>query len=155
MDIIFNRKSKFSGEIERVLTAAAQQLGAEGQSELYLSFVTPKQIKQLNCDSRGKDEITDVLSFPYIELAPGRYADRKVFPADINPQSGNFMLGEIFICRQRARSQGIQYGHGEQRETVYLALHGFLHLLGYDHMTDDDKKIMRAAEKDVLAKCGY
>lgn len=102
--------------------------------EISLSFVTPEEIRTLNRDYRDKDEETDVLSFPADEEAPDIY-----------------LLGDIVISTDRAEEQAREIGHGLDEEIRYLAIHSLFHLLGYDHMDDESKRIMREREKETLA----
>jgi probable rRNA maturation factor len=74
------------------------------------------------------------------------------FRFDINPTTGNIFVGDICICLYRAKQQAKEYGNSIEREVTYLAVHGLLHLLGYDHMIDSDKTIMRKAEEDIMTK---
>lgn len=100
-------------------------------------IVDEKKIRQINKDYRGKDSVTDVISFAFEEK------DNIVY--------NNFrLIGEIYICAKRAKEQAIEYGHTFRREICYLTVHGLLHLLGYDHMTEEDKIVMRDLEEKVL-----
>lgn len=108
--------------------------------EVCISIVGSEIIKELNRDYRNIDEITDVLSFPLGEN--GEY--------DTNPESGLLMLGDIVINPDRARSQADSFGHPIEREYAYLTAHSMLHLLGYDHIDPEDKKIMRSKEKEIM-----
>ena len=93
-----------------------------------------------------------MLSFPYLEVKfPFKAED---YPYDVDPESGEILLGDIVLCYQRTLQQSVEYGHSKERESCYLVLHGLLHLLGYDHIKDEDKAAMRKAEEDVLFKAG-
>ena len=108
--------------------------------ELSLTFVDKDEIKDINWQFRNIDKVTDVLSFPQYEN-----------PEDID-QDFEVMLGDVVICSQVAKEQAEEFGHSLERELVYLFVHSIFHLLGYDHMVDEDKVEMRAAEEDVLNK---
>ena len=84
------------------------------------------------------DSVTDVLSFPQFE-------DKEQMPSE-----GELCLGDVVICVERAQQQAEEYGHSFEREMVYLLVHSLLHLLGYDHMDDDEKAIMREKEEHVM-----
>ncbi len=116
--------------------------------EIELFIVDSEEIRELNMQSRGIDKATDVLSFPTLELfeEPFKVKDYKF---DINPETGNLSLGTIIICEEVMKSQAEEYGTGD-REFSYLLTHGTLHLLGYDHMQEEEKKRMRAEEEKVL-----
>ena len=96
--------------------------------------------------------MTDVLSYPTLDGIRGKTLKLRDFPFDA--EEGTLMVGSVVICRAQARAQAEEYGHSEEREITYLLIHGLLHLLGYDHMTEEDKREMRALEKRVLARLG-
>lgn len=117
-----------------------------------ISFVDKKEIKKLNKDFRNIDKETDVLSFPVLNLTPMQKVDAKDFMEDFDPETKSIMLGDIIICNEVASKNAEEYGHSFEREVCYLVVHGCLHLLGYDHMEEEDKKLMRAMEETVLSK---
>lgn len=122
--------------------------------EINVSFVTRLQIKKLNRETRNVNRVTDVLSYPTLLVNEAEIIDKKIskkaYPYDINPETGNIVLGDIVICLPRCLEQSRKYGTTKTREICYLTVHGFLHLLGYDHMIDSDKKIMREKEELIL-----
>lgn len=111
--------------------------------DLYLSLLLTgnEHIQEINREFRGKDSVTDVISFAYHE-------DR----CDFAPYT---TLGDIIICLPRVEEQGRDYEHGFVREFYYVLTHGILHLLGYDHIEEDDKKVMRQKEEEILNAFGY
>ena len=117
-----------------------------------VSFVSQDEIKKLNKDFRKVNEVTDVLSFPALNLKPYQRLLLKEFPNDVNPETKHLHLGDIIICEDVARKQAEEYGHAFEREVYYLLEHGYLHLLGIDHMEDADKVLMRYVEEKVLSK---
>ena len=127
--------------------------------EVNISFVSKSEIKELNDKFRQKDAVTDVLSFPNL-LEPGRTnmqlitdkLDKITFASEINPENGTIFVGDICICKSVVFKQAKEYGNTKLREIVYMAVHGRLHLLGYDHMTDDDKAVMREMEEKIMKK---
>ncbi len=127
--------------------------------EVNISFVSKSEIKKLNDKFRQKDAVTDVLSFPNL-LEPGRTnmqlitdkLDKITFASEINPENGTIFVGDICICKSVVFKQAKEYGNTKLREIVYMAVHGLLHLLGYDHMTDDDKAVMREMEEKIMKK---
>ena len=127
--------------------------------EVNISFVSKSEIKELNDKFRQKDAVTDVLSFPNL-LEPGRTnmqlitdkLDKITFASEINPENGTIFVGDICICKSAVFKQAKEYGNTKLREIVYMAVHGLLHLLGYDHMTDDDKAVMREMEEKIMKK---
>lgn len=116
-------------------------------------FLDEEAIRGLNARTRGIDRATDVLSFPSLNLACGQKIAAADFPFD-KDEEGRLFIGSVAICTQVAQRQAEEYGHSYERELYYLATHGLCHLLGYDHMTDGDKPLMRAREESVLAKLG-
>lgn len=105
--------------------------------EISLSLVDNEEIHQLNKEYRGKDSSTDVLSFPMLE-------DFDVLSQEL------ILLGDIIISIPKAQEQALEYGHSFERELCYLTIHSMFHLLGYDHMEEEDKQIMREKEKEVI-----
>lgn len=117
----------------------------EGSAEVSVSFVTNDEIRQLNKQYRGKDSVTDVLSFPLGEN--GVY--------DVNETTGAKLLGDIVISVEKAVEQAAAFGHTLQREMAFLTVHSMFHLLGYDHEKGGlESVIMREKEEKVLAELG-
>ena len=114
-------------------------------------FVDEDEIRELNKNQRGIDAVTDVLSFPTLDGIREQEIKKDYFKYDVD-EDGNLFIGSIVICTKRAQEQADEYGHTYNRELLYLATHGLFHLLGYDHMTDDDKRQMREKEERVLTK---
>ena len=104
-----------------------------------LIFVTEDEIKEINKQYRNIDKVTDVISFAAVDDQ-----DRSDFRS----------LGDIFLCVKRAKEQAIEYGHSNDREFAFLAVHGYLHLCGFDHMTKEDEEIMFKKQDDILLKAG-
>lgn len=151
---------KYINKIEEGYNVALDILNVPCKDlEVNVKFVSDKEIKRLNNDFRDKDTSTDVLSFPNL-LEYGKtdmqlIGDKLIkenFPMDINPESNAIMLGDICICKKIAYNHAKEYGNSKMREIVYMAVHGLLHLLGYDHMKDEDKKIMREVEEKIMTK---
>ena len=116
-------------------------------------IVDEDEIRRLNREMRGIDRVTDVLSFPSLDGIFGKKIEKKNFPYESDEQ-GNLFIGSIAICKRRAEEQAEEYGHSTFREMSYLAVHGVCHLLGYDHIEESDKKLMREKEESVLKKMG-
>jgi probable rRNA maturation factor len=111
--------------------------------EVGLTVTDKAVIKELNRDYRSTDETTDVLSFP-------QYANADEVLLDMEDSGRDIILGDVVICYERACEQASDYGHDLRREFVYLFTHSMFHLLGYDHMNEDEKKIMREKEETVM-----
>ena len=115
-------------------------------AEVSVSFVSNKEIRELNKIYRNKDSVTDVLSFPLTS------EDGTV---EVNPETGAVQLGDVVISLETAVKQAQNYGHSLEREVGFLTVHSMLHLLGYDHETSQlDQRIMREKEESVLEKLG-
>lgn len=117
--------------IEKSIAAVLKVENLHENVEVSVSFVGDEEIRALNRDYRGVDKSTDVLSFPMDDE----------FIID------NRILGDVIINTRRVMEQAEELGHSEERELSYLTVHSILHLLGYDHMDDEDKKEMREREK--------
>ena len=122
------------------------------KTQICISFVDREKIREINNAQRHIDKETDVLSFPTLNLTPFEKIKIKDFKEDINPENKHLFLGDIIICEDVARSHAEEYGHSFEREICYLIVHGFLHLLGFDHEEEEDQKVMRALEEAVLKK---
>ena len=124
------------------LNAVAKLHDLDDMTEVDITIVDDEEIHQLNRDYRNVDRPTDVLSFALDE-------DDEDEPELLEGQL--HLLGDIIISAETATRQAEEFGHGLEREIVYLAVHGLLHLLGYDHMVEEDKVIMRAKEEEALS----
>ncbi|MHB8125625.1 MAG: rRNA maturation RNase YbeY [Desulfitobacteriaceae bacterium] len=152
LDIIWEEDSvsqverhKLQCMLEKGLGTVLSLQGESDKAEISLSLVTDARIHELNREYRSIDCPTDVLSFALQEDDPEE-------PQIIDCQDN--MLGDIVISVERARSQAIEYGHPFERELLYLAIHGTLHLLGYDHETQEEQMNMRKKEEEVLNLLG-
>lgn len=127
--------------IERVAESGLKRYERD-ESEASIILVDNSYIQELNSQYRGLDQPTDVLSFAMTEGSgmPGQASEGI-------PE----LLGDIFISVERARDQAAEYGHSFERELCFLAVHGLLHLLGFDHQTEEETQAMRTAEEEVLA----
>lgn len=130
-------------KVEEYILITLQQENVLVPCEISFSLVIPEEIQELNAEYRNIDKETDVLSFPMLE-----------FPEDedmLTCETGiPVMLGDIVISTKRAAEQAEEYGHSLEREICYLSVHSVLHLLGYDHMEEDEKRVMRAREKAIM-----
>ena len=138
-------KDEWYEQIEKLLNFAKQQEEISEDAELSITFVDKSEIQEINKMYRDKDKVTDVISFALEEDEP----DIDMSEFDI-PR----VLGDIIICTDVAQEQSESYGHSFERELGFLALHGFLHLLGYDHMNEEDEKLMFGRQKEILDSFG-
>lgn len=130
---------KSEKQIEKAIEVALEHLDYGNDYEISISIVDEDEIQHLNKEYRGVDKVTDVLSFPLYEK-------------DDIPDFG--MLGDIVICSKRVLEQAKEFNHSNERELVYLTVHSLLHLLGYDHIEEEDRLIMRSHEKEIMKKLG-
>ncbi len=137
-------------EYRRICLAAFSELRLSGEAEVEVLLYSPQDIRQLNLRTRGLDKVTDVLSYPALT----RIAEftRENYPFDYDGETDSVFLGSVVVCRERAAEQAEEYGHSLLREMKYLFVHGLLHLLGYDHENEDDKRLMRSLEELILSK---
>lgn len=143
------RKEKAGDELKALVKRAIEEtLNYEKvklDSEVSVTFVSDRQIREINREFRGIDSATDVLSFPQAENGnlEEAYDGERV------------QLGDIVISLERARSQSELYGHSFEREVAFLTVHSVLHLLGYDHETgEEDERIMRRRQRAIMKKMG-
>lgn len=128
------------------LALAAEKIPADCIVSVLLT--DDEGIRQMNREFRNTDSATDVLSFPMNELTPGSFdADA----CEKDPETGSVLLGDVMINLCRCEQQGEEFGHGFDREVMYLTVHSILHLLGYDHVDEGEmKKQMRSREKEIM-----
>lgn len=133
--------------VTNILTHATSEEGFTGETEISVTFMFDQAIQKINAEYRGIDEPTDVISFALEEVTEGEVAI-------IAEQGMPIVLGDIIISVDTAIRQAKEYGHDLNREIGFLALHGYLHLLGYDHLTKEDEVIMFSRQKEILATFG-
>ncbi|MBR5560048.1 MAG: rRNA maturation RNase YbeY [Clostridia bacterium] len=142
--------------MQRCADAALAAEGVTAPAAVFVQIVGDDEIQVINREQRGKDMSTDVLSFPTVNYPEGKTAGscEKLLRREYDPELGACLLGDIIISMDHVRAQAAQYGHSERRESGYLLTHGLFHLMGYDHMTETDKPVMRAMEEKALASIG-
>ena len=114
-------------------------------------FVSEEEIRTLNKRERGVNSVTDVLSFPASDFGRGEEISAEVFGECLD-EEGRILAGSVVICTARAEEQAREFGHSVRREICYLIVHGVLHCLGYDHMSEADQREMREKEEYVMQK---
>ncbi len=133
-------------EIEKLLNFAAEKENVDENSEVSVTFVSNERIHEINREYRDKDAPTDVISFAMEELGEGEI---ELIGAEI-PR----VLGDIIISIPKAEEQAKDYGHSFIRELGFLSVHGFLHLLGYDHLEKAEEEKMFTRQKEILDDYG-
>ena len=138
-----------------VIEAALDDVGCPYEAEVNLLLTMNEQIHEMNLEFRGIDRATDVLSFPMTEFpSPADYAYLDTDDSSFDPETGELMLGNIVISKERAKEQAEEYGHSVEREFAFLIAHSMLHLLGYDHMEDEERLVMEKKQREVLEILG-
>lgn len=140
--------------VEKTILSALDQEGCPYECEVSVLLTDNAGIQEVNREMRGIDRPTDVLSFPSAEYAsPADFDgldDQDVF----NPETGEYILGDILISAEKVRSQAAEYGHSEMRELAFLTAHSMLHLMGYDHEDEEERKRMEERQEAVLQRIG-
>lgn len=139
-----NPPEDFLKLVEDCARAALGEEQIEDDAEVSVTLVDNEKIRELNREYREIDRETDVLSFPL--------GDENGF--EVNPDTDAILLGDIVISLEKAKSQAEEYGHSFGREVAFLVTHSLFHLLGYDHMTEEEEKEMFAKQEAVLQKLG-
>ena len=151
---IYSDGEEFSAEDARRLERAMDGfVKSDVPLAVEFIFTDEEEIRRLNRELRSTDRVTDVLSFPALDGIKGKALKRRDYPCDVDDE-GNLFVGSIAVCKKRAAEQAEEYGHSYRRELNYLLVHGILHCLGYDHMTEEEKSEMREKEECILGKMG-
>jgi len=142
--------------IKEVIYKAFEISNINYNCQVSVTLVDNEQIREINKTYRNIDLPTDVLSFPLISYDEGKHLDdlfeeevKNIEVVDID--TGELVVGDIIISLEKAYSQSQEYGHSYEREIAYLAVHGMLHLMGYDHERESDKVVMRQKEEEILS----
>lgn len=135
-------------QVASAIGRAVERAGGPEKTQIGLLVVGDDAIHELNLSHRGVDRPTDVLSFPLLE--PGAPPTQ----ADIDPETGEVVLGDIVLSLPTAERQAAEYGNTLAREAAFLAVHGTLHLLGFDHESDAERTQMRKLEEAILEAVG-
>ena len=131
--------------VKKVLDKCFEEEGLlDSKLIMTITFTTPEEIRKINKKYRKIDKATDVLSFPMFEKDE---LDEKIKSGDFPYED---VLGDVIISIEKVREQAEEYGHSFERELSYMLVHGFYHLMGYDHIEEEDKKIMRPKEEKIL-----
>ena len=145
-------EEKVNSTMERLIEDVVNECFVEEElmlANVYISIIltNPKTIKQMNNEYRNIDKETDVLSFPMFEK-------NEIEKLKTKKKVAKEPLGDIVISINRVKEQAQEYEHSFERELAYMVVHGFYHLMGYDHMTEEEKTEMREKEENILSKIG-
>lgn len=125
------------------------------EAEVSLLLTGADEIHKINLEQRGIDNSTDVLSFPMNQFEiPGDFDWLSDAEDAFEPDSGELLLGDIVISSDHIKKQAAEFGHSEKREFAFLLVHSLLHLIGYDHMTEEEAHIMERLQHDILESFG-
>jgi probable rRNA maturation factor len=140
----------------QVIDQVLDEEGCPYETEVNLLLTSDEEIHRINLEYRNIDRPTDVLSFPQVEYdSPADFSWAEAHEMDcFDPDSGELTLGDIIISLDKVKEQAKQYGHGVKREYAFLIAHSMLHLLGYDHMTEEDAIQMESRQSAVLDHLG-
>ncbi|MGO4970616.1 rRNA maturation RNase YbeY [[Clostridium] aminophilum] len=160
-----NIENEYEGElnlpyekiIEEIVLAALDYEKCPYEAEVSVVLTDNANIHALNKEFRSIDRPTDVLSFPMCDYETPADFDRQEDDAEdcFNPETGELLLGDIVISIDKVREQAESYGHSETRELAFLVAHSMLHLMGYDHMEDDERIVMEKKQEEILQSKGY
>jgi len=140
---------------QSVLNAVMEAEKCPYEAEVNIVICDDENIRKVNRESRGVDEVTDVLSFPSVEYKEAaNFSEATAEVTNFEPDSGNLLLGDIIISAERVRSQAEKYEHGLKREYAFLLTHSLLHLIGYDHKSFEEEEIMELKQENILKGLG-
>lgn len=141
---------------EAVCRAVLEEECCPYEAQVTLVITDNEGIREINRQSRGIDRETDVLSFPNVDFErEGEFRIEEDREADyFDPDTGELILGDIMISAERAKQQAEEYGHSLRREFAFLVAHSMFHLCGYDHMEEQDARVMERKQEEVLERLG-
>lgn len=162
MSIIINNDieetldNKYVDIINKTIEKSLDEEHCPYEVEVSVTITDNQNIQAINREHRDMDKPTDVLSFPLIDFSnPSNFDDIEEDNDEwFNLDNGELMLGDIIISLERARDQAQEYGHSIEREIGFLTAHSMLHLMGYDHMMEEEEKVMISKQKKILNEVG-
>lgn len=161
MSILFEENTKVDFDFDynevatKVVLEALSYEGFNKDAQISITIVDSDEIKAINKEFRNIDKPTDVLSFPLIDFSIDHNYEISEDSLDcIDPENGEVMLGDIVLCIDKIKSQALEYNHSVLREYAFLIAHSMLHLLGYDHMVENEAKDMERRQEEILMSLG-
>lgn len=154
----------YEKDLIRVYEKVSQIVSFPKKVCVNLTFISKEEIRSLNKNTRGIDKVTDVLTYPYVDLVVGKKLRVCDYKAYVDMETGLLTIGDIYICLDRAKEQAKEYNHTLRREICFLLCHGLLHIAGYDHIEKADEEKMIALQEEVMNelaitreqyKCGF
>ena len=140
--------------VRQMVVAALDYENCPYEAEVSVTVVDNKEIQEINKIYRNIDKATDVLSFPMYQYEKAADFDN-LDDSAFNPESGELLLGDIVISAEKVTAQAKEYGHSKEREFAFLLVHSMLHLLGYDHMEEEERLVMESKQKEILELNDY
>ncbi|MGN1191123.1 MAG: rRNA maturation RNase YbeY [Dorea sp.] len=138
---------------KEVIETALDYVGCPYEAEVNLLLTQNPQIHEMNLEFRGIDRATDVLSFPMIDYPkPGKFDFLEECEDCFNPESGELILGDIVISKDKVLEQAEEFGHSVRREYAFLIAHSVLHLTGYDHMEEEERLVMEQKQREIMER---
>ena len=157
MTLIFEEEGNLKLELpceelaRKVIEAALDYVDCPYEAEVNLLLTMNEEIREMNCNFREIDRATDVLSFPMVDYERAGEFDFLEERMDyFYPETGELMLGDIVISKEKVISQAEEYGHSIEREYAFLIAHSMLHLFGYDHMEEEERVVMEQKQAEIL-----
>lgn len=157
IDVETDKMPEFDYEtlIKQVIEASLDYEGCPYEAEVNILLTDDEAIREANREFRNLDRSTDVLSFPMVEYpAPGAFDFLEDEIDCFHPETGELLLGDIVISMEHVFAQAMDYGHSVERELAFLVAHSMLHLMGYDHMEDGERKVMEERQEAILTNLG-
>lgn len=137
----------------KVIEAALDYVDCPYEAEVNLLLTENQEIQEMNRNFRQIDRATDVLSFPMVDYeTPGKFDFLEESDAYFHPETGELILGDIVISKEKVIAQAEEYGHSIEREYAFLIAHSMLHLFGYDHMEEDERAEMERMQREILER---
>lgn len=141
--------------IKKVVDGALDMEECPYECEVSVTIVDSEEIRSINKEFRGIDSATDVLSFPMAEYpAPAEFDCLEECDDCFNPETGELLLGDIILSAEKILEQAEKYGHSVVRELAFLTAHSMLHLMGYDHMEEEERIIMEDKQRELMTLLG-
>lgn len=157
MTVLFEEEGELTLPLEceelaqKVIEAAVDYVDCPYETEVNLLLTMNEEIHEMNKNFREIDRATDVLSFPMVDYEEaGEFDFLEDAMEYFNPETGELMLGDIVISKEKVIAQAEEYGHSIEREYAFLIAHSMLHLFGYDHMEEEERQVMEAKQKEIL-----
>ena len=148
-DFDFDKEELFRDIIEVV----TEEEGCPYEVSVSLLITDNAAIRELNRENRGIDRETDVLSFPMLTFtAPSCFDDMEEDQDNFDPDTGELLLGDIVLSGEKVIEQAESYGHSKKREYAFLIVHSLLHLMGYDHMEDEERALMESRQRCIMER---